>query len=39
LDIFGPYKAEYYAGLEFGSLWQQWLNDVRSVTEDLAARV
>jgi hypothetical protein len=39
LDIFAPYKTEYYAELEFGSLWQQWLNDVRSVTEDLAARV
>jgi hypothetical protein len=37
LDIFAPFKAEYYAELEFGSLWQQWLNDVRSVTEDLAA--
>jgi len=38
LDIFAPFRAEYYAELEFGSLWQQWLNDVRSVTEDLAAQ-
>jgi hypothetical protein len=27
LDIFAPFRAEYELGLEFGSLWQEWLAD------------
>ena len=28
LDIFAPFWAEYDLGVPFGSLWQQWVDDV-----------
>jgi hypothetical protein len=37
LDIFAPFRTEYLEERQFGSLWQQWLNDVRSAAENLAA--
>ncbi len=39
LDIFAPFLAEYEAGLEFGSLWGQWLDDVIKATNDLKAKL
>ena len=35
LDIFAPFIAEYKLGLEFGSLWQEWLFDVAAVVQGL----
>jgi len=33
-NIFAPYRAEYELGLEFGSLWDQWLE---GMSKELAA--
>ena len=35
LDIFAPFRAEYELGLEFGSLWQEWLADTAAAVQDL----
>ena len=35
LDIFAPFKAEYELGLEFGSLWRQWLADLSGTVNEL----
>ena len=35
LDIFAPFRAEHELGLEFGSLWQEWLVDVAAVVQGL----
>jgi hypothetical protein len=35
LDIFAPFRAEYELGLEFGSLWEQWLTDITAAVQDL----
>jgi hypothetical protein len=35
LDIFSPFRAEYDSGLEFGSLWREWLDDVITAAKDL----
>ena len=29
-NIFAPYQTEYDLGLEFGSLWDQWLSEMQS---------
>jgi hypothetical protein len=36
LDIFAPYQSEYELGLEFGSLWDAWIEDTRKALADLA---
>jgi hypothetical protein len=36
-DIFAPYRAEYELGLEFGSLWDQWLSEMQSELASLKA--
>jgi hypothetical protein len=35
IDIFPPFLAEYYDGLEFGSLWQEWLGKLAAAVEEL----
>jgi hypothetical protein len=35
LDIFAPFRAEYFDGREFGSLWSEWLDDITACAEDL----
>jgi hypothetical protein len=30
LDIFAPFRAEYELGQPFGSLWNQWVDDLRT---------
>jgi hypothetical protein len=35
LDIFAPFWAEYDEGLEFGSLWRPWLDDILATTKEL----
>jgi len=35
VDIFAPYKAEYELGVEFGSLWHQWLADLAVAVNEL----
>jgi hypothetical protein len=35
LDIFAPFKAEWSEGLEFGSLWQKWAEDIAAAVEEL----
>jgi hypothetical protein len=35
IDIFPPFFAEYYDGLEFGSLWQEWLGKLEAAVEEL----
>ena len=35
LDIFTPFKIEHYRGLECGSLWQEWLDDVGAAVQVL----
>ena len=35
LDIFAPFKAEWDRGLEFGSLWREWAEDVGTAIEAL----
>jgi hypothetical protein len=36
-NIFAAYLTEYELGLEFGSLWDQWLNEMQSELADLKA--
>lgn len=36
-DIFAPYRAEYNNGVDFGSLWDQWLSEMRSELAALKA--
>ena len=33
--IFAPFTAEYQPGLEFGTLWQEWLSDLTVVVREL----
>jgi len=35
IDIFAPFKTEYELGVEFGSLWQQWLADLGVAVKEL----
>jgi hypothetical protein len=35
-DIFAPFRAEYENGIEFGSLWDQWLKEMRGALAQLA---
>jgi hypothetical protein len=35
LDIFQPFRAEYYDGLAFGSLWQEWLLKLKAAVGEL----
>jgi len=35
LDIFAPFLAEYDEELEFGSLWNEWVDDVIAAAKDL----
>ncbi len=37
LDIFAPFRAEWDADLEFGSLWGEWLADVITAAKVLKA--
>jgi hypothetical protein len=37
-NIFAPYQAEYELGLEFGSLWGQWLEGMRRQLDVLTER-
>jgi len=39
LDIFAPFLAEYDLGVPFGSLWQQWVDDVIAVANRLKEQV
>ena len=36
-DIFAPFRNEYELGLEFGSLWDQWLSEMQCELADLKA--
>jgi hypothetical protein len=36
-NIFAPYLVEYELGLEFGSLWDQWLSEMQSELASLKA--
>ena len=38
LDIFRPFRIEHENGLEFGSLWQEWLNDIGAAVQVLKCR-
>ena len=35
VDIFAPFRAEYYGGHELGSLWVEWLDDIKTAIECL----
>ena len=35
LDIFAPFRAEWERGLEFCSLWREWVEDVTTAVEAL----
>jgi len=35
IDIFPPFYAEYYDGLPFGSLWQEWLAKLEAAVAEL----
>lgn len=35
VDIFAPFRAEYELGVEFGSLWQEWLADLTIAIQNL----
>ena len=35
VDIFAPFQAEYYAELECGSLWQEWLGKMAAAIGEL----
>jgi hypothetical protein len=35
VDIFAPFQAEYYAELECGSLWQEWLEKMAAAIGEL----
>ena len=34
-DIFAPYRAEYHNGAEFGTLWDQWLIEMKRTLAEL----
>jgi hypothetical protein len=34
-NIFAPYQTEYDLGLEFGSLWEQWLSEMKRTLAEL----
>jgi hypothetical protein len=36
-DIFAPYLSEYAAGLECGSLWEQWVEEMTASLAKLTA--
>ena len=36
-NIFAPYWTEYELGLEFGSLWDQWMSEMQSELADMKA--
>ena len=38
LDIFAPFRSEYHAELEFGSLWAEWVGDVVTAAMELKER-
>jgi hypothetical protein len=38
LDIFAPYRDEYLHGLEFGSLWKEWLEEEIATQRELSLR-
>ena len=38
LDIFRPFRIEHENGLEFGSLWQEWLDDIGAAVQVLKCR-
>jgi len=35
IDIFPPFYAEYYEGLPFGSLWQEWVGKLEAAFGEL----
>jgi hypothetical protein len=35
IDIFSPFYAEYYDGLPFGSLWQEWVGKLTASVAEL----
>jgi hypothetical protein len=35
-NIFAPYRNEYELGLEFGSLWDDWVEGMRKELAELA---
>jgi hypothetical protein len=35
IDIFPPFRAEYYDGLAFGSLWHEWLLKLKAAIGEL----
>jgi hypothetical protein len=35
IDIFPPFLAEYYDGLPFGSLWQEWVGKLEAAVAEL----
>jgi len=35
LDIFAPFRAEFFEDLPFGSLWQSWVKDAVAATQHL----
>jgi hypothetical protein len=35
IDIFPPFLAEYYDGLPFGNLWQEWVGELTAAVADL----
>jgi hypothetical protein len=35
LDIFAPFRAEWCEGLEFGSQWRKWVEDIAAAVETL----
>jgi hypothetical protein len=36
-NIFAPYQTEYDLGLEFGSLWDQWISQMQAELADMKA--
>jgi hypothetical protein len=36
-DIFAPFLTEYELGLEFGSMWDQWLSEMQAELADMKA--
>jgi hypothetical protein len=38
VDIFAPFTAEYQLGLEFGSLWKEWMSDLTVAVQELKGK-
>ena len=36
-NIFAPFRAEYWNGWEFGSLWEQWVRELAASVHQLQA--